>query len=85
MNPILILKFHQREADCCVANVLGPVCEGITIDDVAGSELRFSDGPVNRMTPRCDPKLKLGENERLEYHKASKAQWCHAFSQSLNG
>src|SRR5467141_1363390 len=43
----LILKFHKLKADCCIANVLGPVRYRITIYDVAGSEVCLSDRTVS--------------------------------------
>src|SRR5258708_11418792 len=43
----LVLKFHELKADGCTANVLGPVRYGITIYNVAGSEVCFSDRTVS--------------------------------------
>src|SRR6185295_238953 len=43
----LILKFHKLTADCCITDVLGPVCYRITIDNVAGLEVCLSDSTVS--------------------------------------
>src|SRR5438067_9599679 len=48
-SSTLIFQFHEFQANGCVADVLGPVRQGIAIDDVAGVKLCFRNRAVSRV------------------------------------
>ena len=43
----LFLQLYEHQANCRVADVLGPVGYGVAVDDVAGFELAVGDCPVS--------------------------------------
>src|SRR6267154_3112451 len=64
----LVLKFHKLKADCCAANVLGPVRDRITIYNVSGSELGFSDRTVSTVVARLSARDDIDDIGGMRMH-----------------